>query len=73
VHPFQLPYCNDAFTPKPYDLAAALEVIDALERANRDGRGTVVVNGRLIEGHHVKAAKRLLALSDMIQKLEGGQ
>ncbi len=73
VHPFQLPYCNDAFTPKPYDLAAALEVIDALENANREGRGTVVVNGRLIEGHHVKAARRLLALADMIQKLEGGQ
>jgi citrate lyase subunit beta/citryl-CoA lyase len=70
VHPFQLPYCNDAFTPKPYDLAAALEVIDALEKANREGRGTVVVNGRLIEGHHVKAAKRLLALADMIHKLE---
>jgi citrate lyase subunit beta / citryl-CoA lyase len=73
VHPFQLPYSNDAFTPKPPDLAAALEVIEALEKANRDGRGTVVVNGRLIEGHHVKAAKRLLALADMIQKLEAGQ
>ncbi|HEX4780364.1 MAG TPA: CoA ester lyase [Usitatibacter sp.] len=73
VHPFQLPYCNDAFTPKPHDLAAALEVIDALENANREGRGTVVVNGRLIEGHHVKAAKRLLALSDMIEKLEAGR
>ena len=73
VHPFQLPYSNDAFTPKPHDLAAALEVIDALERANREGRGTAVVNGRLIEGHHVKAAKRLLALSDMIEKLEAGQ
>ncbi|HST02663.1 MAG TPA: CoA ester lyase [Usitatibacter sp.] len=70
IHPFQLPYCNDAFTPKPHDLAAALEVIDALENANREGRGTVVVNGRLIEAHHVKAAKRLLALADMIQKLE---
>lgn len=73
VHPFQLPYCNDAFTPKPHDLAAALEVIDALERAHHEGRGTVVVNGRLVEGHHVKAAKRLLALSDMIEKLEAGQ
>ena len=73
VHPFQLPYCNDAFTPKPPDLAAAVEVIDALERAHRDGRGTVVVNGRLIEGHHVKASKRLLALADMIDKLEAGQ
>jgi citrate lyase subunit beta/citryl-CoA lyase len=73
VHPFQLPYCNDAFTPKPHDLAAANEVIEALEKAHREGRGTVVVNGRLIEGHHVKAAKRLLALADMIQKLEAMQ
>ena len=73
VHPFQLPYCNDAFTPKPHDLAAANEVIEALGRANREGRGTVVVNGRLVEGHHLKAARRLLALADMIEKLEAGQ
>ena len=73
VHPFQLPYCNDAFTPKPHDLAAATEVIEALGRAHQEGRGTVVVNGRLVEGHHVKAAKRLLALADMIEKLEAGR
>ncbi len=73
VHPFQLPYCNDAFTPKPHDLAAALEVIAALERAHHEGRGTVVVNGRLVESHHVRASRRLLALADMIQKLEAGQ
>jgi citrate lyase subunit beta/citryl-CoA lyase len=73
VHPFQLPYCNDAFTPKPHDIAAALEVIEALEQAHREGRGSVVVNGRLIESHHVKAAKRMLALSDMIEKLEAGR
>lgn len=73
VHPFQLPYCNDAFTPKPHDLAAATELIEALEQARRDGRGTVVVNGRLIEGHHLKAARRLLALADMIRQLEAGR
>jgi citrate lyase subunit beta/citryl-CoA lyase len=73
VHPFQLPYCNDAFTPKPHDLAIATEFIDALEKAHRDGRGTVVVNGRLIERHHLKSARRLLALADMISQLEAGQ
>jgi citrate lyase subunit beta/citryl-CoA lyase len=73
VHPFQLPYCNDAFTPKPHDLAAANEVIEALGRAHQEGRGTVVVNGRLVEGHHVRAARRLLALADMIEKLEAGR
>jgi len=73
VHPFQLPYCNDAFTPKPHDLATALEVIEALDRAHGEGRGTVVVAGRLVEGHHVKEARRLLALADMIEKLEAGR
>jgi citrate lyase subunit beta/citryl-CoA lyase len=73
VHPFQLPYCNDAFTPKPHDLAAANEVIEALDRAHQEGRGTVVVNGMLVEQHHVSAARRLLALADMIEKLEAGQ
>jgi citrate lyase subunit beta/citryl-CoA lyase len=73
IHPYQLPYCNDAFTPKPHELAAANEVIEALDRAHREGRGTVVVNGRLVEGHHVKAARRLLALADMIEQLEAGR
>ena len=73
VHPFQLPYCNDAFTPKAHDLAAADEVIEALDRAHAEGRGTVVVNGRLVEGHHVHAARRLLALADMIRTLEAGR
>jgi citrate lyase subunit beta/citryl-CoA lyase len=73
VHPFQLAYCNDAFTPKPPEIAAALEVIEALGKAHQEGRGTVVLNGRLIEGHHVKESRRLLALADMIDKLEAGQ
>ena len=73
VHPIQLAYCNDAFTPKPHEIAAALDVIEALDHAHRDGRGTVVVNGRLVEGHHVKASKRMLAMSDMIAQLEAGQ
>jgi citrate lyase subunit beta/citryl-CoA lyase len=48
-------------------------VIEALDHPHREGRGTVVVNGRLVESHHVSAAKRLLALADMIGKLEAGQ
>ena len=70
VHPNQLPYCNDAFTPKPTDVAHANEVIEALEQAHRDGRSTIMLNGRLLEHHHVNAAKRVLALHDMIKQLE---
>ena len=45
----------------------------ALVCPNCATRGTVVVNGRLVENQHVAAARRLLALSDMIAKLEAGQ
>jgi citrate lyase subunit beta/citryl-CoA lyase len=48
----------------------AKEIISALSAANAAGRGTVVVNDRLVEHHHVKAAQRLLNLSEMITKLE---
>lgn len=70
VHPMQLAYANDAFTPKASEVKAAREIISALSEANAAGRGTVVVNDRLVEHHHVKAAKRMLVLSEMISKLE---
>lgn len=70
VHPNQLAYCNDAFTPKGNDINYAHEVIEALEQAHREGRGTIMLNGRLVEHHHVSAAKRTLALAEMIKELE---
>jgi citrate lyase subunit beta/citryl-CoA lyase len=70
VHPLQLAYANDAFTPKPSEVKTAREIISALSAANAAGRGTVVINDRLVEHHHIAAAKRLLALSDKIEELE---
>ena len=70
VHPNQLAYCNDAFTPKSTEIAFAYEVNAALESANREGRGTIMLNGRLVEQHHVAASKRIIALAQMIKELE---
>lgn len=70
VHPLQLAYANDAYTPKKAEVKNAREIISALTEANAAGRGTVVVNDRLIEHHHVIAAKQLLKLSEMITQLE---
>lgn len=70
VHPAQIAYCNDAYTPKASEVANARLIIKALQEANEGGLGTVVVNDKLVEQHHVKAAQRLLKLSDMITELE---
>lgn len=70
VHPSQLDYSNDAYTPRPTELQLAQTVIDALAQANAAGRGTVVVEGKLVEHHHVVAARHLLDLAKMIEALE---
>ena len=69
MHPDQLPYANDAYTPKLSEVENAREIISALAKANASGRGTVVVNDRLVEHHHVNAAKRLLSLYEIITEL----
>ena len=70
VSPSQIAYSNDAYTPKNSEVAHAREIIRALKEANEKGLGTVVVNDRLVEHHHVKAAERLLRLHNMIAELE---
>lgn len=70
VHPAQLAYSNDAYTPQAAELEHAREIIVALKAANALGQGTVVVSDKLVEMHHVRAAERLLKLSEMIKTLE---
>jgi len=70
VHPAQIAYSNDAYTPKSAEIKSARAIIQALKEANDAGRGTVVVDDKLVEHHHVKAAQRLLKLDDMIAELE---
>ncbi len=70
VHPAQIAYCNDAYTPKATEVANARLIIKALKEANEAGRGTVVVNDKLVEHHHIKAAQRLIKLHEAIVELE---
>lgn len=70
VHPAQIAYSNDAYTPKQSEIEEAREIISALKAANEDGKGTVVVKNKLVERHHVRAAQRLLKKHDLIEDLE---
>jgi citrate lyase subunit beta/citryl-CoA lyase len=70
VHPAQIAYSNDAYTPKATEIKSARAIIQALKDANDSGRGTVVVDDKLVEHHHVIAAQRLLKLHGMIAELE---
>jgi citrate lyase subunit beta/citryl-CoA lyase len=69
IHPKQIAAANAAFAPSADDIAEAEKIIAAHEAALAEGKGIVVVDGRLIENLHVEAAHRTLALAEAIDEL----
>ena len=69
IHPKQLAAANSTFAPDEAEVAAAREIISAFEAAQAEGKGVVVVKGRLVENLHVEEAQRQLALAEAIAGL----
>ena len=69
IHPKQIAAANAAYAPDEQEIAAARNIIAAFEQAQSEGKGVVVVNGRLVENLHVEEAKRQLALADAIAQI----
>ena len=55
-----------SFAPSPEDSAWSRRIIAAHDAAMRDGKGIVLVDGKLVENLHVANARRLVALDDAI-------
>lgn len=70
IHPSQLDPCNEVFAPSEDEVASAREIIAAFEEAEREGRGVVTVNGRMIENLHVDQARQTLAQAEAIAALQ---
>ncbi len=72
IHPKQVEPCNEVFAPSIDEVADARTIIEAFAEAEKEGKGVVVVDGKLIENLHVENAKRLVALADAIDDLAAG-
>ncbi len=66
IHPKQIEPCNRAFAPSSEDVAWARRVIAAHAGAVAEGKGVVLLDGRLVENLHVEQAHRLVALAGAI-------
>ncbi len=66
IHPSQVEPCNEVWAPSEDEIAQARKVIDAFAEAERDGRGVVTVDGRMVENLHRDIAQRVLATADAI-------
>jgi citrate lyase subunit beta/citryl-CoA lyase len=70
IHPRTIDVANTVFAPSAEELDWSERIIAAHAEATEQGKGIVVVDGRLVETLHVENARRLLALAAMITELE---
>ena len=73
IHPKTIAKANEVFAPSPDEVAWSRRVIAAHAAASREGKGVVLVDGKLIENLHVENARRLVALAEAIAALESAQ
>jgi len=70
IHPSQIASANELFGPSPEELTEARKVVSAYEQARAAGNSVITIDGRMIEGLHVRNAERILALADRISEME---
>ncbi|MDH3228403.1 MAG: CoA ester lyase [Alphaproteobacteria bacterium] len=70
IHPRTIDTANTVFAPSADELDWSERIIAAHSEAAREGRGVVVVDGRLVENLHIENARRILSLAAMITELE---
>ncbi len=66
IHPSQLEAANEVFAPSDEEVRRSRHIIEAYTEAEAQGRGVVVIDGKLIERLHVDHAKRVVALAEAI-------
>jgi len=69
LHPKTIAKANEVFSPSAEEVAFSHRIIAAHAEATAEGKGVVLVDGKLIENLHVENAKRLVALADAIGAL----
>jgi len=70
IHPKQIAAANRVFSPSPEEVEWSRRIIKAHADAVAEGRGIVVVDGKLVENLHVLNARRVVELSETIAELE---
>ncbi len=69
IHPKTIDTANRVFAPSEKEIAWSQKIIAAHAEAAAEGKGVVVVDGKLVENLHVENAKRIVRLADQIAEL----
>ena len=66
VHPSQVLIANEVMTPSAAEVTKARRILEAMAEADREGKGAVTLDGRLIDIASIRQAEALVAKADQI-------
>ena len=66
IHPSQIAPANEVFSPSEAEVTKARRILEAMEKAAKEGRGAVSLDGRLIDIASIRMAKALITKADAI-------
>jgi malyl-CoA/(S)-citramalyl-CoA lyase len=66
IHPSQIELANDVMSPSAAEIERARRILDAMARAEAEGKGAVSLDGRLIDYASIRQAEVLVAKARQI-------
>jgi len=65
IHPSQIDFVNEVFSPSEEEIAWAKKVLEVFGREDGSKKGPTLIDGELVEELHVEIAKRILGMEDI--------
>ena len=62
IHPKQIELANKIFTPSKKEFKDAKEMLKAIEKSSKKGKGAIAFNGKLLDIVTIKQAKNIVEL-----------
>ena len=69
IHPVQIEYINDIFTPKQAEVEMFEGMIKAWEEAKKEGKEVIMYNDKLVDGSKIKWATKMITLYETYKSL----
>lgn len=69
IHPVQIEYINDIFTPKQAEVEDYEKMITKYDEAVKEGKEVILHNDRLVDSSRIKWAKKMITLYETYKSL----
>jgi len=68
IHPNQIGPCNEIFTPSRQEIDYAKRVMEAFEKAEKEGKAAIQMEGKFIDYPVVEKSKRIVELARLLEE-----